>query len=65
MFAEVAVSTGEPGEVAAGVEDEIEGLGRGTKAERNGVSSIAMGEEGGCGGVGRVGSGIFEVVGSG
>lgn len=50
--------------MAAGVHDESEGLGRGTKAEGYGVATVALGEDRGGSAVGGGGLGVFEVVGS-
>ena len=61
------MSTREPNEVTASVHDERECLRRSTKAERNGVASIAVGKEwGGGGGSACFGGGLgfFEVMGS-
>ena len=59
VFADISMSTREPNEVAASVHDQREDLRWSTKAERNGVASIAVGKEW-CGG----GLGFFEVMGS-
>ena len=76
VFAEIAMSAGEPNNVTASVHDERESLRRSAKAERNGIATIAAGKEwrgggGGstaCFGGGAVGDaaglGAFEVMSS-
>ena len=63
VVAAVVVGAREPSKVAASVKKEREGLRRIAEAERDGIGSIAVGEDWGCCGFG--GLWIFEVVGSG